>query len=205
MDMFIKSFLMVFVLLNPFIMSIYMIEIVKKMDYKTFSHQMVRAIIISFVVFCLFAWAGDIIFTDILQIRFLAFLIFGGIIFLIIGIRLILGTGPAIEPPKKASDHVSASIAMPYIVGPGTISASVIVGTRLSLFNALMAILLALTLSLFTLLLFKRYHDFLQQNNEKLLQRYTEIAGRVTALFTGSFAIDMIIKGIESWLSQYSF
>ena len=205
MDMFIKSFLMVFVLLNPFIMSIYMIEIVKAMDYKTFSQQMIRAIIISFVVFFLFALGGDMIFTDILQIRFLAFLIFGGIIFLIIGIRLILGTGPAMELPKKASDHVSASIAMPYIVGPGTISASVIAGSRLNLFLAILAIFSALALSLVMLLGFKRLHDYLQQNNEKLLQRYMEIAGRVTALFTGSFAIDMIIKGIENWLHQSSF
>ena len=65
MDLFIKSFLMIFVLLNPFIMSIYMIEIVKAMDYKTFSQQMIRAIIISFVVFFLFALGGDRVFTDI--------------------------------------------------------------------------------------------------------------------------------------------
>lgn len=38
-------------------------------------------------------------------------------------------------------------------------------------------------------------------HNEPLLHRYTEIAGRVTALFTGSFAIDMILRGFEGWMA----
>jgi len=33
------------------------------------------------------------------------------------------------------------------------------------------------------------------------MKRYVEIAGRITALFTGSFAVDMILKGIERWVA----
>jgi multiple antibiotic resistance protein len=47
---------------------------------------------------------------------------------------------------------------------------------------------------------FKWIHDFASSRNERLVQRYTEIAGCATALITGSFAIEMILTGLETWL-----
>ena len=56
-------------------------------------------------------------------------------------------------------------------------------------------------LEVVTALVFKRVHDHIRVNREPLLHRYTEIVGRAAALFTGSFAIDMLLRGVEDWLA----
>lgn len=202
MNAFVESALLVFVLLNPFIMSVYLLELVKGLESRAFSIQLLRAGIISFVVFALFALAGDVIFETVFQIHFSSFLIFGGITFLIIGIRLILGASAPIEALHPASGQISGSIAMPFIVGPGTISASVLAGSRLPPVAAVAAIGIALVAALVAIIGFKCLHDYVQRHNEKLIHRYVEVAGRVTALFTGSFAIEMILRGIDGWLAS---
>lgn len=200
MGPFTKSFLLLFILLNPFILSVYMTELVVALDLRKFANHLVRAAVISLLVFLTFAWAGDAIFEDVLQLHFSSFLVFGGITFLIIGIRLILGIGPPVESIKPESEQVSASIAMPLIVGPGTISASVLAGTRLDRMSATAAIVLAMIAAVAALLLIKVMHDYVRTRNERLIRRYTEIAGRVTALFTGTFAIEMIVNGLQGWI-----
>jgi multiple antibiotic resistance protein len=64
---------------------------------------------------------------------------------------------------------------------------------------ACLCIGLALSVAICAILLFKFIHDHALKHNEVYLQRYIAIAGRVTALFTGSFAIELIFKGIEGW------
>lgn len=201
MEAFTESFLLLFVLLNPFILSVYLSDLVASLSLARFARQLLRASLISLAVFVVFAWGGDAIFEDVLQVRFASFLIFGGVTFLIIGIRLILGTGPAVDALAADSGHAPASIAMPFIVGPGTISASVLAGSRLEIIAAGTAIAAALAAALVAMLAIKALHDFVRTRNEVLISRYSEIAGRVTALFTGSFAIEMILAGIERWLA----
>lgn len=202
MDAFTKSVLLLFVMLNPFSMSIFLLSLVRALEFTVFFRKLLRSGIISLGVFVVFAWAGNAIFTDVLQVRFLSFLIFGGITFLIIGMRMIFMKGNPIESLEPDSEHVSGSIAIPFLVGPGTISASVLAGSRLHLVLAVVAIVLALGLAIGGILAFKRIHDFVLKRNERLLRRYTEVAARITALFTGTFAIEMILTGIESWLNQ---
>ena len=198
MDLFARSVLMLLVLLNPFILSIYLLEVVTTLEFREFARQLFRAMVISFVVFASFAGAGEALFESAFQVRFFAFRIFGGITFLIIGIRLIMGV-PEVADRQPKGEHVAASIAMPFIIGPGTISASVITGSRLDLGWAAAAIALAQLAALVALLAFKRIHDHILVTHEPLMHRYTEIVGRATALFAGSFAIDMILRGLEGW------
>jgi small neutral amino acid transporter SnatA (MarC family) len=200
LDDFTRSCLLLFVLLNPFTMSVYLRDLVKALDTATLARQLARAGVISFLVFATFAVAGDRIFQNVLQVRFSSFQIFGGVTFLIIGIRLIAGSGPPVEGLSPEGGQVSGSIAMPFIVGPGTISASVIAGSRLHPALAVTAIFIALATALAAILMVKALHDAVRKHDERLIQRYTEVAGRATALFTGSFAIEMILSGLTSWL-----
>jgi multiple antibiotic resistance protein len=199
MDSFTRSFLLLFVLVNPFIMSVYLLDLMRLLEFRRFATQLARAGLISLVILALFAWAGEAVFSNVLNVRFFSFLIFGGITFLIIGIRLI-GQSPAPRALAPQDEEVAASIAMPYIIGPGTISAAVVAGARLDDVRATAAIALALALSIAGILAFKWAHDFVRTRNERLIRRYVEGAGRATGLFAGSFAIDMILRGLEGWM-----
>lgn len=200
MESFTKSFLLLFVLLNPFIMSVYLVELIKGMAIRDFATQLLRAGLLSLAVLLAFAWAGEVIFEDVMQVRFLSFMIFGGITFLIIGVRLILYATPPIQSLRPESKEVSGAIAMPFIIGPGTISASVLAGSRLDFVLGSLAISLALAAAIGSIILLKKLHDMVQTRSARYVERYVEIAGRVTGLFTGSFAVEMILKGVERWL-----
>lgn len=199
MDALIENSLFMFVLLNPFIMSVYLEDLIKSMGFRTFCQQLTRAAVMSLMVFLLFAWAGMPVFEEVFQVSFASFLIFGGIIFLIVGTRLVLGVGPAVAAITPQHTGVSAAIAMPFIIGPGTISAAVLAGSRLEPPMAVLSITLALGSAVAALIFIKWLHDHVRSRNETLVQRYTEVAGRASALFIGTFAIEMILNGVEHW------
>jgi len=84
-----KASSILFVLLNPFLISIYLISLIKDLSLREFIKVMIRAHVISGIVFVIFAIMGETVFENIFNVRFGAFLIFGGIIFLWIGIQSI--------------------------------------------------------------------------------------------------------------------
>jgi multiple antibiotic resistance protein len=112
-------------------------------------------------------------------------------------------TGSAAVTPLQGGDpsRVVGTIALPFMIGPGTISASVIIGKRLqnptSTFLAIIVAVIAASASLVAL---KALHDFVQTKKEELLERYLDITGRVIAMFTGTYAVEMIVNGAEIWI-----
>jgi len=94
-------------------------------------------------------------------------------------------------------EHIAGAVAMPFMIAPGTLSASVLIGSTLPKESAAIAIFIAVLASLLSIMVFKLIHDPLKKRNERLLNRYVEIFGRVVALFTGTYAIEMIARGLE--------
>jgi small neutral amino acid transporter SnatA (MarC family) len=197
---FISSVLLLLMLLNPFLLIIYLIDLMQELDDRAFSQVLVRAGVISTAVFIIVALAGDALFTRVLQVRFASFQIFGGIIFLLIGIQFMF-TGPeAIRKMRGKPEHVAGAIAMPIMIGPSTVSASILAGGRLPPTLAVIAIVIAMVVTVATLLLLKRLHDVVRPRNARLIERYLEVMGRVTALVIGTFSIEMIMQGLQTWM-----
>lgn len=188
------------VLFNPFLMTAYLHGLMKELSVSVFVTVLVRAFIISGLVFCAFAWAGDYFFSNILQVRFAAFLIFGGIVFLLIALRSMVAGAALIDALRGSPEHLAGSLAMPFMIGPGTVSASVLIGSRLPFLYACLAITCALALSCLFLVFIKSMFDYVQKRSESLLNRYVEIIGRVSAIIIGTIAVDMIMKGVDLWL-----
>lgn len=204
MEQVIKAGVLLFVLLNPLLMSVYLIDIIRGTPLSLFNRIILRASITSTIAFLLFAWLGEFIFTDIFHVRFSSFLIFGGILFLIIGLRMML-TGSAAVTPLQGGDpsRVVGTIALPFMIGPGTISASVIIGKRMQdPTSTFFAIIIAVFAAAVSLVVLKVLHDFVQTKKKELLARYIDITGRVIAMFTGTYAVEMILKGAEIWIKN---
>jgi small neutral amino acid transporter SnatA (MarC family) len=197
----IKSSALLFILLNPFLLVVYMIDVFAKLPPETFRSVVFRAGIISSFVFAIVALLGDVLFRDILQAQFASFEVFGGIVFLLIALRFVFEGNSAIAVLRGESLHLAGAIAMPVMIGPGTIGASIVIGKRLSPFNAVMAVVLAVLTSVLVIIALKYLHDYVRERNEKLVDRYIETAGRVTALVVGTFAIEMIMRGLKGWLA----
>ena len=200
MDAYTKSFLLLVTLLNPFLMSIYLLDLIKDLEATTFMRVLARGAAIAGAVFALFAWTGDAIFSRYLQVRFASFQVFGGVVFLIIGIRFVSQGVETIRGLRGAPEHLAGSIAMPFMIGPGTVSASVVAGARLPLLGAVAVIATALVTTVVLVLVLKVAHDRFKESNARLTDRYIEVVGRISALLTGTFSVEMIMDGITTWL-----
>lgn len=199
---FVDSVVLMLVLFNPLLMSAYLHDVMNQLAGRQFLGVVSRAFCISGVTFILFAWAGDSLFSRVLQVRFAAFLMFGGVVFLGIALRYLVNGAEMIGKLRGQPEHLAGAIAMPFMIGPGTISASVLIGARLPIWWAAVAISLSLFVSCLFLMAMKWLFDFVQQRNERLLERYVEIIGRASALIIGTIAVEMVLKGIDLWLSE---
>ena len=111
---------------------------------------------------------------------------------------------PHLKPWRRHEpNRVAGTVALPFMIGPGTVSASVIIGQRLEdISSTLIAVILAVGAAALSLVAVKAVHDFVQTRKEALLERYLDIIGRVVAMFTGTYAIEMIARGLETWLKS---
>jgi small neutral amino acid transporter SnatA (MarC family) len=199
---YLASLLLFLALLNPFRMSVYLIDLITDLPRVLFVRVLARGALISGAVFALFAWSGDALFSDVLHVRFASFQVFGGIIFLLIGARFVFTGADAMRAMRGQPEHIAGSIAMPFMIGPGTVSASVVVGARLPLAHAIGLILVTLAATVALVTAIKLAHDFLRERNARLIDRYMEIVGRISALLIGTFAIEMIFEGVGTWLQD---
>ncbi len=197
-DLF-SSAMFLLVLLNPFLLILYLMDLIQEYPFASFSRVLMRAAVVAFLVFVVFAAAGDVIFREFLQVNFASFQVFGGIVFLAIGYQFMFQGMSALRSLRGQPEFITGSIAMPVLIGPATLSASMIIGERLDLLLAVAAIALAVGVSVAIILFLKRLHDKAKRHNEALIHRYTEIAGRVAALIIGTFGVEMIMQGVKSW------
>jgi multiple antibiotic resistance protein len=177
-----------------------MLGLIRNLPASTFNKALIQGSLISYVVFVLFAWGGEAIFSEYLQVRFEAFQIFGGIIFLVIGYRFVFEGAETIGDIRGG--NAAGLIAMPFMIGPGTVSASVITGAKISLLGSIAVIGVTLTVSCSLLMLMKFAHDHLKVRHSDYIDRYVDIVGRIAALLVGTIAIDMIINGVMGLIAD---
>ena len=203
MTEFIRSSALLFVLLNPFLVILYLVDMLQTLERGQFAKVIVRAGLIASVVFCCFAILGDAIFSGFIQAEFASFQIFGGVVFLLIGLQFVFRGPAAIEILRGESSQLAGAVAMPVLIGPGTISASVVIGKRLDPIYACAAVLAAVITFVVLIVALKALHDFVRPRSEPLVQKYIEIAGRIMALFVGTISVNMIMQGIQTWSEKF--
>lgn len=194
---FTQALLFFFALLNPFLLSLYLLDLIVRLEAGVFLRVLVRGVIIGGCVFSLFALTGDAFFSRLLHVDFAAFQIFGGILFLLVGIRFFFGGHEAISVLRGEPEHLAGSIAMPFLIGPATLSAAVMMGSRMPAVEALLVVWLTMAGVVTGLAVLKYAHDHLREHNARLVDRYVEMTGRVSSLMIGTFAVQMIVTGVQ--------
>lgn len=194
---FTQALLFFLALLNPFLLSLYLLDLIVRLPPRLFTRVLVRGVIIGGAVFSVFALTGDGLFSTLLQVDFSSFQIFGGILFLLVGIDFFFHGPQAIGPMSGEPEHLAGSIAMPFLVGPATVSAAIMIGSRLGRGEALAVVWLTMVAVVAGLVALKYAHDHLRERNVRLVDRYVDITGRVSSLLIGTFAVQMIVTGLQ--------
>ena len=86
----IKSFIALFIIIDPFLSLAVFISLTKGMDKKELSKQAFIAVLVALGLLLIFLFSG-LILLNLLGITFSSFIVAGGIILLILGVQTLFG------------------------------------------------------------------------------------------------------------------
>jgi multiple antibiotic resistance protein len=194
----IASIIVFLVLLNPFALFIYLQPVMRELSEKDFHKVLLKASLISFVIFTLFVMAGDIIFQRVLQINFEAFRIFGGIIIFTLAFLYIVQGKKSLITMKENLDDLASEIALPFMVGAGTISLCIVMSHKFSVPKGILILGIIMVLHYIIIFLLIKIRNLFSQKFRVAFDKNMEIALRLNGLFVGAIGINMIIVGIDT-------
>jgi multiple antibiotic resistance protein len=186
------------VLLNPFALFIYLQPVMRELSEKDFHKVLFKASLISFVIFALFVYSADFIFQKIFQINFEAFRIFGGTVIFTVAFLFIVQGKKSLIIMKENLDDLASEIALPFMVGAGTISLCIIMSNKFSFPKGILILSIIMVLHYIVIFLLIKIRSYFALEFRVAFDKNMEIALRLNGLFVGAIGINMIIVGIKN-------
>ncbi|MFO7869246.1 MAG: MarC family protein [Bacteroidales bacterium] len=187
------------VMLNPFALFLYLEPIRKDLDHKKFIGVIFKASLISFTVCLLFFFLGEFIFDSIFQIDFESFRIFGGVIIFSYAYFFIVRGQKALIMIKENLDDLASEIALPFMVGAGTISLSILVSYNHPTWKGLSIMIIVFIINFFTIFMLKKIRDNLEGKKWRTAyDKNMEVLLRLNGFFIGAIGINMVLTGIKN-------
>ncbi|MEM0230588.1 MAG: MarC family protein [Candidatus Woesearchaeota archaeon] len=184
---FIRAFLSIFVIMDPFGSVPVLIGLTKNYSERERRRIVKNAVCIAFAVLMLFMLFGRYI-LQFFGITIDSFKIAGGIILLIMGIEIVLDLQFRKEQLEGYKIAV-VPLATPLITGPGVLTAAIIVVMRYGLFLGLLAGTLSIAI---TWIIFHNAGAMLRI----LGKQGTEILSKILGLVLTAIAVEFILQGI---------
>jgi len=150
------------------------------------------AILVSFILLLLFSFAGQEIF-NIFGVSIYSFEIAGGILLLIIAIRILI-SGSLHEKEDTPESIGAVPIAMPLLVGPGAITTTILNLQSYDIFVTILSVLLVLTTTWVILRFMSKIYRVLGKTGSVII-------ARVMSLFIAAIAIQYIIIGTTHYIA----
>src|SRR6056297_1926181 len=195
----ISSIIEILVMLNPFALFLYLEPIRKDLTHKSFMLVIFKATLISLFICLVFFLSGDFIFRRVFQIEFESFRIFGGIIIFSYAYFFIVKGQRALIMIKENLDDLASEIALPFMVGAGTISLSVLLSQKHSLVIGALSLVIIFGLNFLTLYTLKRFRDSIEGKKFKTaFDKNMEVLLRLNGFFIGAIGINMVLTGIQN-------
>lgn len=192
--------MLMLIILNPFAQVLYLRQLIDDLPFRVFAPIHLRASCYSFIIFAIFALCGKPILYDLFQIRLGSLRVFGGLINLYVAYRYIaVGEGSTLLFRGNVTD-LAPNITLPYMVGPGMLWVSILIGETYGVPIASGIIASVLTVNIafvFTAhTLFRRSDD----QRETAFTKYFAVLMRMMALFVGAVGVEMVVGGIQELL-----
>ena len=195
----ISSIIEILVMLNPFALFLYLEPIRKDLTHRSYMIVIFKATLISFFVCLIFFFFGDTFFTKIFKIDFESFRIFGGIIIFSYAYIFIVRGQKALIMIKENLDDLASEIALPFMVGAGTISLSILLSQKHSYFIGALSLLIIFSINFLTLFILKKLRDSIEKRKFKqAFDKNMEVLLRLNGFFIGAIGINMMLTGIQN-------
>ena len=194
-----KTVLSFIVMMNPFALFLYLTPVMKELKDKDFHFVLIKASFISYIIILFFILTGDFIFRTLFQIEFNSFRIFGGIVIFSFAYFYIVKGKKALIQLRGSLDDLAAEIAMPFMVGAGTISIAIIAAEENTVMINMILLPLILLINFAIILGLKKIRDRIMQKRSKVaFDKSMGILLRLTGFFVGAIGINMVLIGIQN-------
>ncbi len=189
---FLKSFVVLIIILDPFLGMVTFLALTRKMSEKERGEQAFLAVFVAFVLLVIFLFGGQALFA-LLGISFSSFMVAGGVILLLLGIEDILG----LQFAKKETDSkvIAVVIGTPLLCGPGAITSIIVLAQRYGYFVPFLALVSALVVTWILLL-------FAQRVAALFGERIIEVLSRVLGLLLSAIAVEFIKEGVLTMIAE---
>jgi multiple antibiotic resistance protein len=133
----------------------------------------------------------------VFQINFDSFRIFGGIVIFSFAYLYIVKGHHALITMKEDLDDLAAEIALPFMIGAGTISLSILMSHQFTLLEGFSALAFILILNYIFIILLKFIKDQISKRKLKIaFDKNMQVLLRLFGFFIGAIGINMITTGI---------
>ncbi|MFW5831820.1 MAG: MarC family protein [Prolixibacteraceae bacterium] len=195
----ISSIIEFLVMLNPFALFLYLEPVRKDLSHKAFTILILKASLISFVVCLVFFFSGNVFFEKIFRIDFESFRIFGGIIIFSYAYFYIVKGQKALIIIKEDLDDLASEIALPFMVGAGTISLSILLSQKTTDLIGSVTLLIIFFLNFGIIFLLNRFRNAIEKKKFKTaFDKNMEVLLRLNGFFIGAIGINMVLTGIQN-------
>lgn len=191
------------VMLNPFALFLYLKPVMQDLSDQHFLKVFFRATLISFIVFLFFLLLGDFIFKKVFQIYFESFRIFGGVILFSFAYLFIVKGQRGFIQIKEDLDDLASEIALPFMVGAGTISLSILMGDQLMFYESILSLVIIMIINFAFVIGLKEMRQRITSRKLKVaFDKNLDILTRINGFFVGAIGVDMVIRGIENLIQR---
>ncbi|TRO45839.1 MarC family protein [Candidatus Bathyarchaeota archaeon] len=186
-----KAILVLFIIVDPFGNIPIFTSLTGKMSKESKRKVFNTATLVGVILLLAFSLAGQEIFS-IFGISIFSFEVAGGILLLIIAIKILV-TGSVMEINESPESIGAVPIAMPLLVGPGAITTTIFNIQAYGLVITVLSVLVVLFLTWLILRYVDSFYGFLGKTGALVI-------ARVMSLLIAAIAIQYILFGITHFL-----
>ena len=195
---YVSVFIKVFFLLTPFFALSMFLSYTADYSVKRKRVTAIKTTLAVIVICLLIYWYGEYLFK-VLGITLDAFRIGAGLVLMLTAIALV--NGPSGNHAKRVSDEnedlTVVPLAIPTIVGPGTIGAMLVMGAE----GGSVASRVAISLGIVTAIVLLGIVLLLAEQLERILKRNgIQILSKITGLMLAALSAQIIFTGIKNFI-----
>lgn len=187
----VKAILALFIIVDPFGNIPIFIGLTKRLDKDERRRVFRSATLTGFFLLIIFALTGQWILTYF-NISIYSFMIAGGILLLVIAIKLLI-EGEWHEPAGSLESLSAVPIAVPLLVGPGAITTTIFSLQEFGIIITVISVVVVFILVWVLLRLIDPVNKFLGKSGSAII-------ARIMALLIAAIAVQYIINGVSHYL-----
>ncbi len=187
-----KAVIVLFIIVDPFGNIPIFIGLTQEMTTAQKRKVFNTACLVGFILLLVFAFTGLEIF-NIFGVSIFSFEIAGGILLLIISIRILI-SGSNQKSPESPESLGAVPIAMPLLVGPGAITTTILNLQAYDVYVTAVSVLVVMAITWIMLRFISGIHKVLGKTGSLVI-------ARVMALLIAAIAVQYILFGVTHFIA----